>query len=205
MCGRYFIDSGEPTMGTMLSALSPETPIRGGEVFPSNMAPVITRHGELTTMLWGFPRFDGKGLMINARSETAAEKPMFRTSMQYGRCLIPASWYFEWEQPGNWFRFPPRFDGSTCLRFPCRGALYMRPYSTAGTAGPAGITARPGRHVGIPPYSIRRGCGPGGYKIRPYGPASGLLVGAACMAAPDCQKTSLKADVTEQRGMCARG
>ena len=59
----------------------------------------------------------------------------------------------------------------------------MRPYSTAGTAGPAGITARPGRHVGIPPYSIRRGCGPGGYKIRPYGPASGLLVGAACMAA----------------------
>ena len=75
MCGRYFIDSDEPTMGTMLSALSPETPIHGGEVFPSNMAPVITRHGELTTMLWGFPRFDGKGLIINARSETAAEKP----------------------------------------------------------------------------------------------------------------------------------
>ena len=101
MCGRYFIDSDEPTMGTMLSALSPETPIHGGEVFPSNMAPVITRHGELTTMLWGFPRFDGKGLMINARSETAAEKPMFRTPMQYGRCLIPASWYFEWEQSGT--------------------------------------------------------------------------------------------------------
>ena len=101
MCGRYFIDSGEPTMGTMLSALSPETPIHGGEVFPSNMAPVITRHGELTTMLWGFPRFDGKGLIINARSETAAEKHMFRAPMQYGRCLIPASWYFEWEQSGT--------------------------------------------------------------------------------------------------------
>ena len=101
MCGRYFIDSDEPTMGTMLSALSPETPIHGGEVFPSNMAPVITRHGELTTMLWGFPRFDGKGLIINARSETAAEKPMFRIPMQYGRCLIPASWYFEWEQSGT--------------------------------------------------------------------------------------------------------
>ena len=101
MCGRYFIDSDEPAMGTMLSALSSETPIHGGEVFPSNMAPVITRHGELTTMLWGFPRFDGKGLMINARSETAAEKPMFRAPMQYGRCLIPASWYFEWEQSGT--------------------------------------------------------------------------------------------------------
>ena len=82
MCGRYYIDSDEPAMGTMLSALSPEAPIHGGEVFPSNMAPVITRHGELTTMLWGFPRFDGKGLIINARSETAAEKPMFRTPME---------------------------------------------------------------------------------------------------------------------------
>lgn len=51
MCGRYFIDSDEPTMGTMLSVLSPETPIHGGEVFPGNMAPVITRHVELTTML----------------------------------------------------------------------------------------------------------------------------------------------------------
>lgn len=29
MCGRYFIDSDEPTMGAMLSALSPETPIHG--------------------------------------------------------------------------------------------------------------------------------------------------------------------------------
>ena len=101
MCGRYFIDSDEPAMGTMLAALSPETPIHGGEVFPSNMAPVITRHGELTTMLWGFPRFDGKGLIINARSETAAEKPMFRAPMQCGRCLIPASWYLEWEQSGT--------------------------------------------------------------------------------------------------------
>ena len=86
---RYFIDSDEPTMGTMLSALSPETPIHGGEVFPtqhgaSYHAPRRTDHHAL-----GFPRFDGKGLMINARSETAAEKPMFRIPMQYGRCLIP--------------------------------------------------------------------------------------------------------------------
>jgi putative SOS response-associated peptidase YedK len=53
-------------------------------------------------MQWGFSRFDGKGKIINARSETVLEKNMFRTPMlsaqgQSGRCLIPATGYFEWE------------------------------------------------------------------------------------------------------------
>ena len=50
-----------------------------------------------------------------------------------------------------------------------------------------------------------RGCGTGGYAIRPYRPVVGFLVGAACMAAPDCRKTSLKMSVTEQRGKCEGG
>ena len=49
-------------------------------------------------MHWGFPRFDGKGEVINARSETATQKNMFRRALMEGRCLIPSSWYFEWEK-----------------------------------------------------------------------------------------------------------
>ncbi|MFO7855838.1 MAG: SOS response-associated peptidase [Paracoccaceae bacterium] len=61
---------------------------------------------ELTALRWGFiPRWyksptDGP-LLINARSETIAEKPAFRAACRARRCLIPADGFYEWLREGE--------------------------------------------------------------------------------------------------------
>lgn len=69
-------------------------PMSKAEVRPTNIAPVVTNDGA-RPMKWGFPNPRGKGVIINARSETASEKPMFREAVAKRRCAIPATGYFE--------------------------------------------------------------------------------------------------------------
>ena len=81
-----------------------------GEIFPTDMVPVIvtskSRRQTVFLMVWGF---DVKGLdrpVVNARVETAGTKPSFKDSWLTRRCIIPTSYYFEWEH----FKRP---DGKT--------------------------------------------------------------------------------------------
>jgi putative SOS response-associated peptidase YedK len=48
--------------------------------------------------------------MINAMSETAAEKPAFREAMQKRRCLIPADGFYEWKQAGGKIKQPYKIE-----------------------------------------------------------------------------------------------
>ena len=71
-----------------------------GEIRPGDVSAVLARNrkGEVKAfpMMWGFQNKTGSSLIINARSETAGEKPMFAEAWRSHRCVIPSSCYFEW-------------------------------------------------------------------------------------------------------------
>jgi putative SOS response-associated peptidase YedK len=60
----------------------------------------------LSLIRWGLIPSWAKGYsiaagMINARSETANEKPAFRDALKSRRCLIPADGFYEWQRTGK--------------------------------------------------------------------------------------------------------
>lgn len=75
---------------------------RTGDIHPSESAVILSAAGEQIRgeeMRWGFP-LDGK-LLINARAESALRKPTFAESMLLRRCVIPASFFYEWDHEKN--------------------------------------------------------------------------------------------------------
>ena len=108
MCGRYYIEIDDRELKDICDAVSrrqdetnEQLEIKlSGEIFPTDIVPVITGTGVYRPMKWGFTSYGGKPI-INARSETAYVKPMFRDSMKIRRCLIPASGYYEWQKEGK--------------------------------------------------------------------------------------------------------
>ncbi len=109
MCGRYYVDNEEENIKVraILSeivrrSLPMHELVHTGEIFPSQIAPVIVREPGLGAtvrpMKWGFPRTGGGGLVINSRSEKADVTPMFQKAVRERRCLIPASHFFEWRR-----------------------------------------------------------------------------------------------------------
>lgn len=111
MCTRFYIEPESEELHALLEEarqsrlaqrfLHAGSPVlTSGEIRPTNVVPVIAsgrdRRSGVFPMRWGF-QLPGGSLVVNARCETAAAKPTFRDSWKGHRCIIPASWYYEWE------------------------------------------------------------------------------------------------------------
>lgn len=115
MCGRYTLTDPDPRALALRFDVPPETvpslPPRfniapTSEVLAVRRTPDYPSDGptrETGMLRWGLiPSFaDPDGfdrLLINARSETVATKPVFRDSFSHERCLIPADGFYEWQR-----------------------------------------------------------------------------------------------------------
>lgn len=108
MCGRYYIadEDAAEDLRQIIGEINRrnnigDRPVKtAGEIFPTDLAPVLANNKNMRpaafAMEWGYTLPDGRRI-INARSETAHEKGMFKDGLKNRRCLIPASSYFEWE------------------------------------------------------------------------------------------------------------
>ena len=127
MGGRYQLadqdnDEVEEIIREVQRNIDGGAPIKTGEIYPSNVVPVYQKEG-LKALSWGFPKWNCKGLIINARSETAAEKNMFSKALRERRCVIPATGFFEWA------RVSGKAKDKYIFKVPGQRLLYM-----AGTA-----------------------------------------------------------------------
>lgn len=124
MCGRYASTKAPTDLAEEFTAIDAVSEKAGEERRPDyNVAPtrdviaVVQRHPRdaegnadpdttersLRLVRWGLVPFWAKdpsagARMINARSETAAEKPAFRKALAARRCLLPADGWYEWQR-----------------------------------------------------------------------------------------------------------
>ena len=118
MCGRYHM--GEDTLEEaieQMQALNESEP-HTGDVMPGGVAPVVCAAPKglvCMPMRWGFQARKGGGLLINARRETALQKPAFSRSVMEHRCVMPCDAFYEWDPVKQMVTF----------RVPGRNVIYL--------------------------------------------------------------------------------
>jgi putative SOS response-associated peptidase YedK len=116
MCGRFSLASRATQVAKQFGVAHLATHGHRYNIAPLQEAVVVVCQQSIrraALMRWGLvpswasdPASGQK--MINARSETASDKPAFRTAFRQRRCLVPVDGFYEWEHEGRQKR-PWRF------------------------------------------------------------------------------------------------
>ncbi|MDX1569355.1 MAG: SOS response-associated peptidase [Xanthomonadales bacterium] len=104
MCGRYYLDAQAEEIAEYFSVASSPAFDARYNVAPTDLMPIVVqkdRERRIGPARWGLIPFWAKDekigyKTINARIETAPEKPAFREAWKHRRCLVPASGFYEW-------------------------------------------------------------------------------------------------------------
>ncbi len=110
MCGRFALEKIDLAFGEAFGIPVPECAPRCN-IAPSQSVIALMNVSEsggasFHSLSWGLVPFWAKDKSlamrcINARSETAHEKPAFRAALRRRRCLIPATGFYEWKREGR--------------------------------------------------------------------------------------------------------
>lgn len=107
MCGRFIIfsEAQEKEIMDIVEKVNrkygDDAVKTNSDIFPTDLSPVITLTNglkDVNLFKWGFLNYKGGPVIINARSETLLERPMFREPFKSHRCLIPATAFYEWKK-----------------------------------------------------------------------------------------------------------
>lgn len=85
MCGRYYVDDDTADEIRRI-AKTTDFPVRTGDIRPSETAAVFSqRNGRLAAenMVWGYPGYQGKNLLINARAEGILERRIMSSCLSF--------------------------------------------------------------------------------------------------------------------------
>jgi len=115
MCGRYELHTHPAALALAFGVPFPPQMRPRYNIAPMQEVPIIRRNPsgqrELVDVRWGLvPRWAKDpaigNRMINARAETLAEKPSFRTALKKHRCLLPTDGFYEWIQTASGAKQP---------------------------------------------------------------------------------------------------
>lgn len=108
MCGRFAVSITKSDIEKLLPKAEPKSVAPNYNVAPTQNVPVIkdSNPNEISYLKWGLIPVWAKdrtiaSKLINARSETANEKPSFRSAFKKRRCLFLATGYYEWKKVGK--------------------------------------------------------------------------------------------------------